>query len=289
MKSTKPPTKKVRGYPQFASKIELRPEFAIFRRFGGLNAENLLYLQAELSMLEEDLQLQQKIDSESNHERRSKYALNWYQLSRSRSHGDTTQLDLVFRIRDTLKQYNDALIQQAQILRYPPPSQKDLGYVQNFLDVDLKYALSGADAEIWGCPSRRTNYSPDLITLCPRPKEDPFSNWAVEKTIVWLLRCGCARFMKPSPLHGVIGYEDTKVLKITYWMTSIVASLIPISSIVILYTVHSMPARLGIIAGFNVLISICLSGLTSAKRAEVFAVTAAFAAVQVVFVSADKS
>ena len=81
--------------------------------------------------------------------------------------------------------------------------------------------------------------------------------------------------MKPNHTHGVIGYEDTTVFKITYWITSIVASLIPILSIVILYKVKSMKARLGIIAGFNVLISMCLSGLTNAKRSEIFAITAA--------------
>ncbi|KAJ4294547.1 hypothetical protein N0V90_008238 [Kalmusia sp. IMI 367209] len=275
MASNKPLARKVRGYPKFAGQIELRPEFAIFRRFGALNAENLLYLQAELVLLERSLGEQQKADSESSHQRKSKYALNWYQLSNSEEHGDTKQLDLVLKIRKTLKEYNDALIQQAQILAYPKPSQADLGWVQNFLHVDLGLSLCGPDATLWGSVLARKSHSPDLITLCPRPKEDPFSNWAIEKTIVYLFQCGCARFMKQSSTHGVIGYEGTKIVRITYWMTSIVASLIPILSIVILYMVRSMAARLGIITGFNVLLSICLSGLTNAKRSEIFAVTAA--------------
>jgi hypothetical protein len=81
--------------------------------------------------------------------------------------------------------------------------------------------------------------------------------------------------MTASPIHGVIGYEATTIFKVTYWMTSIIASLIPILSIAVLYRVHSMPARLAIIAGFNILISVCLCGLTSAKRSEVFAVASA--------------
>lgn len=110
--------------------------------------------------------------------------------------------------------------------------------------------------------------------------------------------------MKPSKIHGSIGYEDSTIYRITYWFTSILASLIPIASIAVLYQVQSMSARLGIIAAFNVSLSICLMGLANAKRAEVFAITAAyvillrlkslltstrFAAVQVVFVSADRS
>jgi hypothetical protein len=168
-------------------------------------------------------------------------------------------------------------VQQSRILAYPDPDQWDLTYVQNFIHNKEVMGLpfKGPDATVWGSVSGRVKPSPDLITLCPRQKEDPFSGWVIEKAITNLFRCGCARFMKRSKVHGVIGYEDTKVLRVTYWITSIMASLIPIASIVVLYLVHSMPARLGIIGAFNVLISVCLSGFTNAKRVEVFAVTAA--------------
>jgi len=46
---------KIKGYPKLAGQIELCPETAIFRRFGALNAENLLYFQAELVWLETEL------------------------------------------------------------------------------------------------------------------------------------------------------------------------------------------------------------------------------------------
>lgn len=171
---------------------------------------------------------------------------------------------------------DEALVQQAQILAYPEPDRCDLTYVQNFLHHKeaLGLSLRGPDAKVWGSVSEPKKHSPDLITLCPRQKEDPFSGWVVEKAISNLFRCGCARFMKPSKIHGVIGYEDVKVLKITYCLMSILASLIPIASIVVLYTVHSMPARLSIVGAFNVLISICLVAFTNAKRSEVFAITA---------------
>ena len=55
-----PLAEKVRGYPKLAGQMGLRPEVAIFRRFGALNAENLLYFQAELALLERDLQEQQR-------------------------------------------------------------------------------------------------------------------------------------------------------------------------------------------------------------------------------------
>lgn len=136
-------------------------------------------------------------------------------------------------------------------------------------------ALTGEDATIWGSMRDRNSYAPDLVTLRPRAKKDAFSVWAAENTIFKLLWCGCTRFMKPSPVHGVVGYEDGTIYRITYWITSLLASLIPIASIVVLYCVHSMPARFATIAAFNVLLSVCLMGLAGAKRAEVFAITAA--------------
>jgi hypothetical protein len=100
------PEEKIKGYPRLASQIELRPDLAIFRRFGSLNAENLLYFQAELTMLERDLHDQQLEDHSSGHSRKSKYALSWYQLESSGLDGDERQLQLVFRMREVLKQYS---------------------------------------------------------------------------------------------------------------------------------------------------------------------------------------
>jgi len=50
---------------------------------------------------------------------------------------------------------------------------------------------------------------------------------------------------------------------------------------------QSDSVRLGSIATFTALFSISLGILTNAKRAEIFAATAAYAAVLVVFVSGD--
>ncbi|KAJ4377234.1 hypothetical protein N0V83_000057 [Neocucurbitaria cava] len=286
----------VAGYPKLAAKIEIQPEVAIYRRFGGLSALNLLYFQAELTDLEKKLWAQQVQDHNNTKGSKSEYAKNWFFLSDSAYDGDTEQLDLVMRMRETLKEYSEsklqaeraltlltrcvdhAIIQQAVILNYPEPGKWDLHHLQEYLqtpEMGSLLALTGADARVWGSMAKPKSHAPDLITLRPRAKKDPFSVWAAENTIFNLLKCGCARFMKPSRVHGVVGYEDGTIYRITYGITNVLASLIPIVSIVVLYRVHSMPAKLGIIAAFNVLVSICLMAFANAKRAEVFAVTAA--------------
>jgi hypothetical protein len=56
----------------------------------------------------------------------------------------------------------------------------------------------------------------------------------------------------------------------------LVASLLPICSIVALFTVQSNGVRLGMLAIFSACFSLALALMTSAQRIEVFAATAAY-------------
>ena len=167
------------------------------------------------------------------------------------------------------------------LARMPEPDKWDRECIQSFLmtkdkDPAVLTPLIGDDCTIWGSVKNPKGYAADLISLRPRQNEDAFSNWIAKNAVLNLFRCGCARFKKISRVHGVVGIDDSSIYRVTSWLTSIIASLIPIASIVVLYSVGSMKARLGIIAAFNLLISTCLSTFTNAKRSEVFAVTAAY-------------
>jgi len=85
----------------------LLPETAIFRRFGALNAQNLLYLQAELTYLEKQLRKCERADNKSPEGLKSRYALDWFWLSRSAADGDEEQWELVKKMRVTLKEYSE--------------------------------------------------------------------------------------------------------------------------------------------------------------------------------------
>jgi hypothetical protein len=67
----------------------------------------------------------------------------------------------------------------------------------------------------------------------------------------------------------------------------IIAAILLVGAITSLYYVTQPKARLGMIAGFTVLFAISVGLSTSAKRGEIFASTAAYAAVLVVFVSGN--
>lgn len=65
---------------------------------------------------------------------------------------------------------------------------------------------------------------------------------------------------------------------------SLLSSLMPMISIIVLFFVNRLIVRLGLVCIFTLLFSLCMSLGTNARRMEVFASTAAFASVQVVFV-----
>ncbi len=84
-------------------------ETTVFRRFGTLNALNLLYLQAELTNLENTLRQQAKADAESGHFERSVYARDWQTLSEpiAGENQHCPQWDTMLKIRETLDKYSE--------------------------------------------------------------------------------------------------------------------------------------------------------------------------------------
>jgi hypothetical protein len=64
-------------------------------------------------------------------------------------------------------------------------------------------------------------------------------------------------------------------MRILQIVGTVLACLFPISSIVILYLVSSMAARLGIVVLFTALFALSLAVFTGAKRVEIFAATSA--------------
>jgi hypothetical protein len=61
------------NYPTLAQRVGNDPGFAIFRRYATLNAKNLLYLQAEIALLEDELELLELEDQRSDEETRRNF------------------------------------------------------------------------------------------------------------------------------------------------------------------------------------------------------------------------
>jgi hypothetical protein len=96
------------GYTKLASLMSAKPELAIFRRFGSLATQNLLYLQAELAHLEQELARSAKADAESGNDELKTYDRHWKSLAKSgpAPNGNSQQWVIALQIRKTLREYS---------------------------------------------------------------------------------------------------------------------------------------------------------------------------------------
>ncbi len=104
------------GYDRLGRFMGEQPENAIFRRFGALAAEDLLYRQAELAELENDLRSYQEADKRSGERDRQHYAVAWKLLRDSANGKDgndprqwTTMLEIRAKLHDYRKTHDSLL------------------------------------------------------------------------------------------------------------------------------------------------------------------------------------
>ncbi|KAF2643695.1 hypothetical protein P280DRAFT_392393 [Massarina eburnea CBS 473.64] len=261
------------GYPRLSERMALIPETGIYRRFDALNARNLLYLQSELCILERRLRALEKRDATNDVGRRMKYAADFETMLDEPPELDNRQLEVIKLIRKKVSQYNKALIQYETLHRLKSPDECDRENIRSFLcsaEMEGKY-LEGEDCSTWG-RMEEDAHALDLITVKPRKHVDWFSLQVAEKAVTlfkFRLRSRKEDFDVSAPL-----YYDRTVLRITFFLTSTVASLLPLVSIFTLDKLQSHTARFGVSAAFTLLVAVCLTLLTEARRADVFAVTA---------------
>ena len=117
----------------------------------------------------------------------------------------------------------------------PYPSKSDVEYLQAYLETpDMgPFIMSGTDADIWGSLEEYRAPVPDLVALYGRHNEDPFSKWVTSTGMDIFFRCGFSRWRKPSRVSGITGYPESTLLRITRWISSIIASLLPVLSIIV--------------------------------------------------------
>jgi hypothetical protein len=97
------------SYPKLSEFMGSWSDVAIFRRFANLNAENLLFLQAELLHLEHALQRLREDATNSEDEKTQLALRSWWDL---KGDEDNEQLEIILDIRDKLKEYSMICISQ---------------------------------------------------------------------------------------------------------------------------------------------------------------------------------
>jgi len=165
----------LQGYPKLARFIGERPGFAIFRRFSELNARNLLYLQAELLDVEEELYETEIDDQRDQDLRQLQFSMRGIHNGRAAPDGSKarSRWKLYEEQRRLLKEYSELSCP------IPPPVNGSSSYVLCHHTVtDTICGRRGLDSTTQAIQSATTNQRrstrPPRIYLrqrYPRPQQ----------------------------------------------------------------------------------------------------------------------
>lgn len=95
------------------------------------------------------------------------------------------------------------------------------------------------------------------------------------------------RWQIESTEDSIAYFSESRLRLAVAIINLILAAVLLFGAIYNLYLVTNNDKRLGLIAGYTVAFAACVGFATNAKRSEVFAACAAYAAVLVVFVSGN--
>jgi len=241
-----------KSYAGLAALMAENPEKAILRSFGKLNLLNLLFLQAELVHLEDDLN--------------------------EAAESDNAAFAGEYVTANLMPCTDEALKQQIILFGLQSPHSYDHKLVQRWLERPEmgEQFLTGLDRNAWQDKG-------DLVCLKLTGNEDPLAKWVTHKLMVWVHFC-IGRWIYTDK---IVQYSEDWALRLLSLISTVLASVLPVAATVVLYFFQSTYQRLGIIAGFTAVFSFLLSVITNASRSDIFAATAAFAAVQVVFIGTN--
>ncbi|KAK3325064.1 hypothetical protein B0H66DRAFT_599251 [Apodospora peruviana] len=259
-------------------------ETLVFRKFDELAVHNLLYLQSELLELEERLCEMNKVVS-NGVDMDLKGAAREWEVLQAHVAGDTTRAEvaeaakkrmtLVHEIRTKLREYHEALLLQSQIANICRPDRRVLDAMRTCLFRPTPFKYLGGKA------SRFLESEKDLVALKSSPDSDYLSRFLRR---YWVQ----SRELAPD-MHGgqIARFEESAIAKTANIVTVLVAAIFLIGSILAFHYARGDALKLSMIAAFTIGFSASIGLITNARRAEVFAATAAYAAVLVVFVSSD--
>ncbi|XPS92847.1 hypothetical protein M3J09_002224 [Ascochyta lentis] len=279
------------GYPSLAGLMRSCPDYAIFRRFGELNLLHLLRLQSELQDMENELQKIREEDTYSNDPIRMCYATDFCAMRDNEEVGDSEQYEQIVRIGVKLKEYNQALILASQVQRVVQPTNRELNQLVDWLSRPKgeNGFLVGEEAKVWQCEDVS-----EYVTLFPRELEDDAFTSLLSGRLLDLYHKAFGHRRQKKYGTGardveVRKYSAERIGKASNIVVAAISSLLPTLVILALYFVKRMIVRIGLVIMFTAVFSIALAWFTDARKVEIFSATAAFAAVEVVFIGSSNS
>ena len=145
------------------------------------------------------------------------------------------------------------------------PSKVNLDFFRDWLYRPEmgNFPIISSDRDSWNMEMEN-----DLVVVEDQTRKDIFSTWATDKLIP-AFHSGIGKRFKESiywdPSSGISSYSDSRIQTVFDVLGTVIASLLPVTSIVALFFTRQTSVRLGIIAAFTATFSLCLTLMTKAR------------------------
>jgi len=277
------------GFADFSHFIASDHSLSIYRKFAVLGARNLLYLQAELQLLEKNLQEldvedKRTIATSSNDLEKIKVekgARSWEELKEQAEEGNEKQagkLRIIYRIRKLMQEYGtsifhiiaslpteieEALLRRNEVLKLEKPEKSPFNA--------FKAWFRRRPPVLWGSGFRLLHDEEDMIALGSQDEPDRMSA-LMHRCLGYRLRVERETPRSWGPMYY---YPVERVAFIVGLISILVSAALLVGAIVSLHFVKPMGIRLGLVGIFTTLFAASITLLTHARRIEVYGATAA--------------
>ncbi|KAF2162261.1 hypothetical protein M409DRAFT_27264 [Zasmidium cellare ATCC 36951] len=289
------------GYPQVTTLMSSDHNFLQFRSFSYLHTRLILALQQDVEMLERQLDGLDEFDaSEDGNKRklldkeRDDKQATVEQIANPKFHFKKTRPQVICELREKLMEYDNVLLKAKEVLTLQTPSSKDYQSVRGWLmdeqpliEDDIEYIL----------------HKEDIITLRTGRESAAFDSF-VERVLTWFDRWLQNQF-NWHIIHNIFRTPELKAKtaskRIHYYAPNRLDILVNTIITFIIFTLMVLPVlslfqvsnngaatpyqAIGVLIVFTLLFGCAMSSLTKATRHELFAASAAYCAVLVVFIS----
>lgn len=266
------------GYSRYAAFIDTDDNFRIYRRFGTLRNRVLLHRQLELSLLEDELD---ELDQSDNNGARA-YRLASIQYDKAQQ--DSMRTDLVERIDTKLEQYDTLLARERQSLAMEKPTKRNhlnlINYVWN------TRMIAQAEAGV-------LNRLDDFVVLS-RNQDSPFHTFLEDVLqkfpLPWIQRIFVSKVQEAkaegSENAGINLFSKARIsalIQVTVTIITVGLLMVPVCLLFKLKMADKIKVVLLLV--FVLVFPIAISVFARPRHHELFAATAAYTAVLVVFLT----
>ncbi|KAH8729020.1 hypothetical protein GQ44DRAFT_502619 [Phaeosphaeriaceae sp. PMI808] len=275
------------GYPLQAAFQSSEQSWSIYRGFSYLHSRVILELQDELRCLEKNLMETEEMYQNNGSAKRLKSRHCDLQQAR-REENPSIRAGLISTIRDKLVKYDELLVKSREINTFQRPSNRDYRSFRTwFWNVKpLNYELEEEFIK------RRE----DLVSLRHGREWSSFDG--LIESCIRKLHCRLTQKLfatqelrEKTNDQCVYYYSQSRIEKLVGLIITLIIFILLVLPVVAMYKLTSVGDRnstfdaVGILVVFTLLFSTAMSLLTKAKRHELFAASAAYCAVLVVFIS----